>query len=63
MRGRQFLSSDHIVEMIPPIWTLGKEFLASTTFERKGDIFRIVGEYNHSYIPWTTNCHQQGLGL
>ena len=44
MRGRQFLSSDHIVEMIPPIWTLGKEFLTSTTFERKGDLFRIVGK-------------------
>ena len=44
MRGRQTLSSDHIVEMIPPIWTLGKEFLTSTTFERKGDLFRIVGK-------------------
>ena len=44
MLGRPILSSDHIVEMIPPIWTLGKEFLASTTFERKGDIFRIVGK-------------------
>ena len=30
--------------MIPPVWTLGKEFLTSTTFERKGDLFRIVGK-------------------
>ena len=42
---RQDRSSDHIVEMIPPINTLGREFLTSTAFERKaGDLFRVVGK-------------------
>ena len=46
MQGkRQDRSSDHIAEMIPPINTLGREFLTSTAFERKaGDLFRVVGK-------------------
>ena len=36
----RILSSDHIVEMIPPLSTLGREFLTSTAFERKGEIGR-----------------------
>ena len=42
--SRGYKSSDHLVEMIPPVHTLGREFLTSTTFERRGDLFRVVGE-------------------
>ena len=51
--GRE-LSSDHIVEMIPPVHTLGREFLTSTTFERKGDLFRVVGKLIHTVINRVT---------
>ena len=45
MRGRRQMSSDHLVEMIPPLPTLGREFLTSTAFERKaGDLYRVVGK-------------------
>ena len=38
------MSSDHMVEMIPPAPTLGREFLTSTAFERKaGDLYRVIG--------------------
>ena len=37
-------SSDHIVEMIPPVNTLGREFLTSYLYERTGDVFRIIGK-------------------
>ena len=47
-RRVRVLTSDHLVEMIPPTSTLGREFLTSTTYERKGDAYRIVGEY---YFP------------
>ena len=38
-------SSDHIVEMIPPVNTLGREFLTSYLYERTGDVFRIIGKW------------------
>ena len=45
MTGRRQMSSDHMVEMIPPIPTLGREFLTSTAFERTaGDMYRLVGK-------------------
>lgn len=37
-------TADHIVEMIPPVETLGKEFLVSSLVEKDGDIIRVIGE-------------------
>lgn len=36
-------SSDHIVEMIPPVNTLGREFLMANFYERESDVIRIIG--------------------
>ncbi|XP_067948898.1 uncharacterized protein [Watersipora subatra] len=42
--GDNARSSDHVVEMIPPINTLGSEFLISTFYERGSDMVRIIAE-------------------
>jgi len=37
-------SSDHLVDAVPPVNTLGNEFIASYFIERNSDAFRIVGK-------------------
>lgn len=39
------ISSDHIVEMIPPIGTLGSNFFTSNLVERNQGVFKLMGRY------------------
>ena len=38
-------SSDHIVEMVPPIGTLGNNFVTSNLAERNQGVFKLMGKF------------------